>query len=149
MRRRRIVIASDHAGFDLKQLIGQWLAERSDVEPLDLGPASAERCDYPDYAAAVGRAVGHGEADLGILVCGSGIGISIAANKLPGVRAALCHDATTGALARRHNDANVLCLGARIVGEEVARDTVAAFLEAAFEGGRHAERVGKIHALEG
>lgn len=142
----RIALASDHAGFDLKQRIAAHLAGRH--ECLDLGPFGAGRVDYPDSAEKVGRAIGRREADLGILVCGSGIGISIAANKLPGVRAALCHDEYTARMSRAHNDANVLCLGARAIGEGVALAAVDAFLTAEFEGGRHADRVVKIHRLE-
>src|SRR5690606_3221477 len=102
---------------------------------------------YPDFGAAVGRAVAGGEADLGLCVCGSGIGIAIAANKVPGVRAATVHDVTSAHLAREHNDANVICIGERLTGPEVAKDSVDAFLAAKFEGGRHTPRVAKIDAL--
>jgi ribose 5-phosphate isomerase B len=145
----KIAIASDHAGYALKARIVGHLRARGDVEVLDLGPMAPERCDYPDYGAAVGRAIRDGAAPRGILVCGSGIGISIAANKVNGVRAALAHNAITARLARAHNDANVLCLGSRIIGETIAMEAVDAFLATAFEGGRHAERVEKIHRLEG
>lgn len=145
----KIAIASDHAGYDLKARIVDYLRQRDDLEVVDLGPAAAERCDYPDFGAAVGRAVRDGEAPRGILVCGSGIGISMAANKINGVRAALAHNAITARLARAHNDANVLCLGSRIIGEVIALDAVDAFLATDFEGGRHAGRVEKIHRLEG
>lgn len=142
----RIALASDHAGFDLKDRIAAHLAARH--ECLDLGPYGAGRVDYPDFAEKVGRAIAAREADLGILICGSGIGISIAANKLPGIRAALCHDDFTARMARAHNDANVLCLGARVVGEGTALSAVDAFLAAGFEGGRHTDRIVKIHRLE-
>ncbi len=145
----KIAVASDHAGYDLKARIVDHLRERDDVEVLDLGPMAPERCDYPDFGAAVGRAVRDGAAPQGILVCGSGIGISMAANKISGVRAALVHNAITARLARAHNDANVLCLGSRIIGDVVALDAVDAFLSTPFEGGRHAARVEKIHQLEG
>ncbi len=142
----RIAIASDHAGFDLKERIVEHLRGRA--ESVDLGPHSAGRVDYPDYAEKVGKALAAGEVSLGILVCGSGIGISIAANKMPGVRAALCHDDYTARLARAHNDANVLCLGSRVLGEGTALSCVDAFLAGTFEGGRHADRVVKINRLE-
>lgn len=142
----RIALASDHAGFDLKERIQEHLRAR--FECVDMGPHSAGRVDYPDYAEKVGRAIASGDVALGILVCGSGIGISIAANKMPGVRAALCHDDLTARLARAHNDANVLCLGSRVLGEGTALSAVDAFLAGRFEGGRHADRVVKIHRLE-
>jgi ribose 5-phosphate isomerase B len=144
----RIALGSDHAGFDLKRRIADHLSARPGVEVLDLGPADASRVDYPVYAERVGRAVARGEAALGILVCGSGIGISIAANKIAGVRAALCHDDFTARMARAHNDANILCLGARVLGEGTALSAVDAFLGGTFEGGRHADRVAQITALE-
>jgi ribose 5-phosphate isomerase B len=114
---------------------------------VDLGTHSDERVDYPDFGAAVGRAVTDGTAELGVCVCGSGIGIAIAANKIPGVRAATVHDVTSAHLAREHNDANVICVGERLTGADVAKEAVAAFLAARFEGGRHAGRVAKIDAL--
>ncbi len=142
----RIAAGSDHAGYALKQQLADHLRALGH-EVLDLGAHSTDRVDYPDYGAAVGRAVVAGEADLGLCVCGSGIGISIAANKVPGVRAAVVHDATSGRLARQHNDANVVCIGERLTGPEVARDALEAFLAAGFEGGRHADRVRKLDAL--
>lgn len=116
-------------------------------EVVDLGTHSAERVDYPDFGAAVGRAVAAGEVDLGVCVCGSGIGIAIAANKVPGVRAATVHDVTSARLAREHNDANVVCFGERFLGPQVALDALDAFTAASFEGGRHTDRVAKIDAL--
>lgn len=142
-----VAIASDHAGYDLKCVLVEHLKALG-VGVLDLGPSSADRVDYPDYGQAVGRAVVEGEAGYGILICGSGIGISIAANKIPGVRAALIHDDLTARLSRAHNDAQIVCLGSRIIGEEVARSAVTAFLSTRFEGGRHERRVAKIHAPE-
>ena len=142
----RIVIASDHAGFDLKQRIGEHLTGHFEFE--DLGPLGAGRVDYPDFAEKVGRAVASGQAALGILVCGTGIGVSIAANKVHGVRAALCHDDYTARMSRAHNDANVVCLGSRVLGEGTALSIVDAFLGGAFEGGRHGDRVEKLHRLE-
>jgi ribose 5-phosphate isomerase B len=142
----RIAVGADHAGFALKQSIAEHLREQGH-ELLDLGTHSEERVDYPDYGAAVGRAVASGEAELGVCVCGSGIGIGIAANKVPGVRAATVHDVTSAHLAREHNDANVVCLGERLTGPEVAREAVDAFVCGEFAGGRHAARVAKLDAL--
>lgn len=144
----RVVIAlgADHAGVALKDDLVQHLQNRG-VQVLDLGTHGTDRVDYPDYGAAVGRAVVSGEANLGIAVCGSGIGICMAANKIPGVRAATVHDVTSARLTRAHNDANVLCLGERLTGPEVARDAVDAWLDAEFEGGRHAQRVTKLDDL--
>src|SRR6185295_3018931 len=113
----------------------------------DLGTHSEDRVDYPDFGAAVGRAVVAGEADYGVCVCGSGIGIAIAANKISGVRAATVHDVTSAHLAREHNDANVVCFGERLIGYEVAREALDAFVNATFAGGRHQPRVAKIDAL--
>lgn len=144
---KKLAIGADHAGFLLKNHLAQKL--RADGHAVqDLGTHDALSVDYPDFAAAVGRAVAGGDAELGILVCGSGIGVAIAANKIPGVRAATCNDLYTARLSRAHNDANVLTLGARVVGEGLAEEIVAAFLASPFEAGRHARRVAKIHALE-
>ncbi|MGF1475855.1 MAG: ribose 5-phosphate isomerase B [Geminicoccaceae bacterium] len=139
----RIALASDHAGFDLKASLKEVCVELGH-EPVDLGVDSPERVDYPDYGRALAQAVAGGEVDCGVAVCGTGIGISIACNRVPGVRAALCHDMTTAAMSRRHNDANVLALGARIVGPQVARDCLETFLANPFDGGRHAGRVAKL-----
>jgi ribose 5-phosphate isomerase B len=144
----RIAVGSDHAGFALKTEVVEHLAAAGH-DVVDLGTDSAEvSVDYPDFGAAVGRAVASGDAAAGICVCGSGIGISIAANKVAGVRAALAHDVTTASLSRRHNDANVLCLGERTTGRQVALDAVDAFLATAFEGGRHQRRIDEIAGLE-
>ncbi len=142
----QIAVGSDHAGYHLKELLAEHLRSLGH-EVVDEGTSSEDRVDYPDFGAAVGRAVAGGAADLGVAVCGTGIGIAIAANKVAGVRAATVHDATTARLARQHNDANVLCLGARIVGPEVARDAVTAWLDAGFDGGRHTGRVAKLDQL--
>jgi ribose 5-phosphate isomerase B len=143
----RIAVGADHAGYLLKDRLAERARELGH-EVTDHGTNSAESVDYPDFGAAVGRAVVAGEADLGVLVCGSGIGVAIAANKIHGVRAGTVHDVTSARLARQHNDANVMCLGARFTGEQVALDALDAFLAAEFEGGRHAGRVAKITALE-
>ncbi|MFN2609228.1 MAG: ribose 5-phosphate isomerase B, partial [Acidimicrobiales bacterium] len=143
----RIAVGSDHAGLDLKaHLVEHLRAEGHDVN--DVGTHTPDSVDYPDFGARVARAVVEGDADLGVCVCGTGIGIGIAANKVPGVRAAIVHDVTSAQMARRHNDANVVCLGARLLGPQVATDTVDAFLAAEFEGGRHQRRIDAISALE-
>ncbi len=142
-----IAIASDHAGVSLKSLIIAVL-EGAGQEVRDLGPASEESVDYPDFAHRLADEVAAGSARLGILICGTGIGMSMAANRHPGVRAALCHDAFTAEMARRHNDANVLCLGARVLGAGVAEQVVRVFLDHRFDGGRHGRRVAKIE-IEG
>jgi ribose 5-phosphate isomerase B len=139
----KLAIASDHAGLDLKSSLARFLAERG-YAVIDLGTHTADSVDYPDYAAALAGAIRDGTAPRGILICGSGIGISIAANRHPGIRAALCHDTTSARLARQHNDANVLALGARLTGAQVAEDCVLAFLSTPFEGGRHLRRVEKL-----
>ncbi len=142
-----IAIGSDHAGFPLKQVVKLWLEEHG-YEVDDLGTYDTKSVDYPDYAAAVAHAVAEGKADRGILICGTGIGMSMSANKVPGIRAALCTDVYTARMSRRHNDANVLCMGARVIGPGVAESIVEAWLSEEFEGGRHARRVGKINALD-
>ena len=139
----KIAVASDHAGFELKSAMVQTLTEFG-YEVLDLGAHGLDSVDYPDFARAMAESVQSREVERGVLICGTGIGISIAANRHRGVRAALCHDVTSARLARQHNDANVLVLGARMVGMEVARDCLSAFLETPFEGGRHARRVDKL-----
>jgi ribose 5-phosphate isomerase B len=143
MSGQKIVIASDHAGFDFKASLKNSLTGQG-YEVIDLGTHGPESVDYPDFAAALANAIREGEAERGVLVCGTGIGISIAANRHRHVRAALCHDVTTARLSRQHNDANVLALGARIVGAGVARECLEAFLDTPFEGGRHALRIGKL-----
>ena len=144
----RIAIGSDHAGFHLKHELADHLRTLGH-NVVDCGTHSVDRVDYPDFGAAVGRAVRDGEAEAGICVCGSGIGIAMAANKIAGVRAATVHDVTSARLCRQHNDANVIAIGERLTGPEVARDCVDAWLAASFEGGRHAGRVDKLNSLGG
>lgn len=145
----RIAVGADHAAYDLKVHLLSWLATR-DLEPVDIGPPERRpEDDYPDITQAVCRAVLEGDCQLGLMMCGTGIGSSMAANKIPGIRAALCHDTYSARLSRRHNDANVLCLGARVVGEGLARAIVAAWLEADFsDKARHRRRIEKLAALE-
>lgn len=138
-----IVIASDHAGFELKETLKQEL-EALGFAVNDLGTHGTESVDYPDYADALARAVAAGKAGRGVLLCGTGIGASIAANRHAGVRAALCHDAQSASMSRRHNDANVLVLGGRVTAPETARECLRIFLDTPFEGGRHARRVAKL-----
>ena len=143
----RIAIGSDHAGFDLKSRFIELLSGGGH-ELIDMGTDSTESVDYPQFCAAVGRAVRDGDADAGIVVGGSGQGEQLAANKVRGVRAALCNDLYTARMARAHNDANVLSIGARVVGEGLAEEILALFLATPFEGGRHARRVAQISELE-
>ena len=138
-----IAIASDHAGYDLKTTLARDLAEMG-YQVLDLGTDGAESVDYPDFGAALAKVVQDGEAERGVLICGTGIGISMAANRFPGVRAAVCWDETSARLTREHNDANVLALGARLLGVEVARDCLRTFLATDFAEGRHTGRVAKL-----
>jgi ribose 5-phosphate isomerase B len=143
----RIIASSDHAGVHLRQAAVRAAREAGfDVE--DVGPAEGERAEYPEQARRVAEAVVEGKARFGLLVCGTGIGVSIAANKVRGVRAALCTTEFEARMARAHNDANVLCLGERVVGAGVGEGIVRAFLSTSFEGGRHAVRVGMITALD-
>ncbi len=143
MTKNTFAIASDHGGLELKQTIIQCLREK-DAEVIDLGTHSLESVDYPDYALEMSKWIEKNPDKQGILICGSGIGISIAANRHTHVRAALCHDGLSASLARRHNDANVLCLGARLIGIETAKDCVNQFANSEFEGGRHTARVEKL-----
>jgi len=143
----RIVTGSDHAGFALKQDLINFLQEQGH-EVVDQGTSVKERCDYPDYAARVGQAVVSDDADWGLLVCGTGIGMAMCANKINGIRAAVVSDAFSARATRLHNDANVLCLGERVVGAGLAREIVAAWLDAEYEGGRHQARIDKMMALE-
>jgi ribose 5-phosphate isomerase B len=150
MVRRMAVIAlgADHAGFILKQDLNTWLIEHG-YRVIDFGTHSTDSVDYPDFAALVARSVQEGDAGQGVLVCGSGIGMAIAANKVAGVRAAVAGDVDTARLSRQHNDANVLALGARSTSPQQAMAIVEAWLETPFEGGRHARRVGKLAELDG
>ena len=143
MSKRTVAIACDHAGFSMKSILKTEL-EQSDHQVIDLGTDSEDSVDYPDFGFALASALGKNEADFGVLVCGSCIGISIAANRHPQVRAALVHDALCAKMCRLHNDANVICFGGRMIGEEVAKDCLDIFLRTDFEGGRHARRVNKL-----
>jgi ribose 5-phosphate isomerase B len=147
MKPKRIAIGSDHAGFEAKEQAKREIAALGfDVD--DKGTDNLDSVDYPDFGAAVGRAVVSGEVDRGVVICGSGIGISIAANKVPGVRAALCWNEETARLARQHNDANVLCIGARFIPPEEAAQMIRVFMETEFSGGRHQQRVEKLAKLD-
>ena len=144
----RLALAADHAGFLMKDELVSYLAGKGH-DVLDLGTNSPEAVDYPDAAEAVAKAIKEGRADRGIIVCGSGAGVSVAANKVPGIRAAVCHDCYTAHQAVEHDDLNVLCLGARVVGIALALEIVNTFLGAAFSGeARHARRLGKVIAIE-
>ena len=142
-----IAIGCDHGGYELKQFIMAYLAEQG-LEYKDFGTYSTESCDYPIYGEAVARAVASGECEKGIIICGTGIGISIAANKVKGIRAALCGDCYSAEYTRRHNDANILAMGERVLGPGLALKIVDTFLNTEFEGGRHARRVDLITKLE-
>jgi ribose 5-phosphate isomerase B len=139
-----LAIGSDHAGFPLKSALLRWLRE-SGYEVIDVGVHAPERCDYPDFAHKLCKVVEDGAARFGILVCGTGIGVSMAANRHPGIRCALVSEPVSAHLARAHNDANVVAVGGRMIGEEMAIAILKVFLSAAFEGGRHAGRVAKIN----
>ena len=140
-------IASDHGGYELKEAIYQHLLDQ-DYQVVNLGCFDESSVDYPDYALKLGESLKEGEFDRGILVCGTGIGISIAANKIPGIRAALCHDIYTAQMAREHNDANVLALGGRITGKNISLRIVDTFMSTKFGEGRHKKRVEKISEIE-
>jgi ribose 5-phosphate isomerase B len=148
----KVAVGFDHAGFPLKQTVLQAIRDAGN-EPIDMGTNSAKPVDFPDYSERVGRAVQNGEAERGILVCGSGVGACIAANKMKGVYASICHDTYSAAQGVRHDDMNVLCLGARVIGPELAVALIKAFLEARYIGNetggeRLARRVNKIHIME-
>ncbi len=142
-----IVVASDHAGLPLKRVVARHLTGRG-LQVEDLGTFDESSVDYPDFAHLLAHRVAADPGTTGILICGTGIGMSMAANRHPGVRAALCHDAYTAEMARRHNDANVLCMGARVLGAGVAEQIVDVFLATGFDGGRHQRRVAKIELEE-
>ena len=139
----KFYIATDHAGYALKAFVKEYVREKGH-EVVDLGPDNADRVDYPDFAKKCAHAVVADQGSFGILICGTGIGISIAANKVSGIRAGLCHDAFTAEATRAHNDANILCFGERVVGKGVIESMLDAFCDTEFEGGRHAGRVEKI-----
>lgn len=143
----KIVIGNDHAAVELKNIIKEHLESRG-IEVINVGTDTNDSCDYPIYGEKVGRAVVSGEADLGIAICGTGVGISIAANKVKGVRACVCSEPYSAKLSRMHNNSNVLAFGARVVGSEMAKMIVDTWLEAEYEGGRHQRRVDLIHAIE-
>ena len=143
----KFYIATDHAGIDLKDYTVELLKDKGH-EVIDLGPYSKDRVDYPDYAVKVSQNVLEDKDSQGILICGSGIGMSMAANRHSGIRAALCHDAYTASVAREHNDANILCFGERIVGKGVAESILDAWIASSFDGGRHTGRVEKIEAIK-
>lgn len=143
----KIAIGSDHAGFELKEIISQLLKEMGH-EVIDMGTASNSSVDYPDFAETVSKAVSEGSVDRGILICGTGIGMSIVANKFKNVRAALCNDIFTAKMSRLHNDANVLAIGGRIVGKDLAKEIVNIWINTPFEGGRHLKRLEKITLIE-
>ena len=142
-----VAVGADHAGFALKQDLKSWLTAQGHTV-LDFGTYSGDSVDYPDFAAAVSRAVSAGEAACGVLVCGTGIGMAIAANKVPGIRAGVCGDVETARLSRQHNDLNVLALAGRLTPPDRAIAIVRAWLETPFEGGRHERRLAKVSALE-
>lgn len=141
--KQTVAIANDHAGVALKSLLIQTVNALG-FTPLDLGTNSSDSVDYPDYGKLVAEAVAHKRAQFGIAICGSGIGISIAANRVPGIRAALVSTGLAAELSRQHNDANIICLGARLIGDAEAKECVKRFLTTAFEGGRHLKRVEKL-----
>ena len=143
----RIVMSSDHAAIGLRQAIAEHVA-KTGWEVVDIGPTSPESTHYPEHGAAAARRIASGECTLGIVLCGTGQGIMMAANKVPGIRCGVCADTFSARMIRAHNDANMLSIGARVVGEGLALDIVDAFLSTAFEGGRHATRVEMISALE-
>ena len=144
----RVAIGNDHSAVELKEIIAVYVRELGH-EAINLGTDTTQSCDYPLYGEKVGRAVVSGEADLGIAICGTGLGISLAANKVKGVRACVCSEPYTARMSRLHNNANVLCFGARVVGSELAKMITQVWLETEFEGGRHQRRVDQIMEIEG
>lgn len=143
----KIAVGCDHGGLNLKNMAKDLLTKQG-IEVVDMGTYTTDSVDYPDFAAKVANAVAGGEVDRGILVCGTGIGISIAANKVKGIRAALCHDVFSATMSREHNNANILCMGERVIGLGLAEMIINAWLKSEFQGGRHAGRVEKIMKLE-
>lgn len=146
MKTKKIVIGADHAGYELKNIVARHLSEKG-YTVFDIGTDSSESCDYPIFADALCKKIQLSECELGILVCGTGIGMSIAANKHSGIRAACCSDTYSAKLTRQHNDANVLCFGARVIGEGLALELVDIFVETEYEGGKHARRVAMLDEL--
>lgn len=144
----RVAVGGDHAGFSLKNIVVELVGKEA-AKVIDCGAHDETSSDYPDFAAAVGRQITSGQADRGILVCGSGVGVSVAANKLPGIRAAICHDTYSAHQGVEHDDMNVLCIGARVIGPELALEIIRAFLNARYEPGeRHARRLDKVLRME-
>lgn len=145
----RLAIGADHGGFELKEQIKDHIAKRKDIVVTDFGTHSSDSVDYPDYARAVGEAIISGQDDCGIVVCGSGVGATVAANKIPGIRAGLCHDTFSAHQGREDDDMNVLCMGARVIGPMLAFEVVDAWLNARFSGAeRHVRRLSKVQQLE-
>lgn len=144
----KLAIGCDHGGWELKQEILAFLKNIANIQVADFGPAGKDSVDYPDFGAKVSEAVSKGTMDRGILICGTGIGMSIVANRFPGVRAALCHDHFTAQMSREHNDANVLVMGERVIGKGVAMEIVKTWLDTGFAGGRHQKRLDKITSIE-
>ena len=144
----KLAIGCDHGGFELKEEILKFVRTVANIQVSDFGPAGKESVDYPDFGAKVSEAVAQGTMDRGILICGTGIGMSIVANRYPNVRAALCHDHFTAQMSREHNDANVLVMGERVIGKGVALEIVKTWLDTAFAGGRHQKRLDKIREIE-
>ena len=148
MAAKKVVLSSDHAAIELRAAIAAHVAEKG-WDVVDIGPTTTESTHYPQHGAAAAERVASGDCDLGIILCGTGQGIMMAANKVKGIRCGVCGDTFSAAMIRQHNNANMLSIGARVVGEGLALEIVDAFLDAEFEGGRHATRVGMIDALEG
>lgn len=144
----KIAISADHAGFELKKVLVKYIEEMGH-EVTDYGTYSTESIDYPDYAYAAAKTIGDGTNDMGVIICGSGVGVSITANKVKSVRAANCFNNEMAALARQHNNANIICLGARFLTEDQSKEMVKTFVTTEFEGGRHQRRVDKIHSTTG
>lgn len=144
----KIAIGNDHVAVEMKEEIKKHL-ESKGIQVLDKGTYTAERCDYPVYGEAVARSVVSGEADLGVLICGTGVGISLAANKVKGIRACVCSEPYSAKLSRQHNNTNIIAMGARVIGIETAKMIVDEWLHAEFEGGRHQKRIDMIHQIEG
>ncbi len=143
----KVALGADHQGIDIKKALVEYLTSQG-IEAKDFGPATKDSVDYPDYAEIVGKAVAAGQYDRGILICGTGAGMSIAANKVPGVRATRVTDSYSAKLTREHNDANVICLGAWLTGPQMAIDMVSQFLNTGYQGGRHQQRLDKVTALD-
>lgn len=143
----KIVIASDHAGFDLKECIVHYLRDKN-VSVEDCGPHNSDSVDYPDYGIKIAKAVARKEAERGIIICGTGIGMSIVVNRFPGIRGTLCGDVYTAKLCREHNDSNILILGGRVVGQGLAQEIVQTWMATPFEGGRHQRRLDKIDQID-